>query len=222
ARGFFTTRVIGVQINEGIRMLAEGVHPQSVEQAAWQAGYPVGPLAIMDELTFTLPRKLREETKAAVIAAGDTYVPSVSDEVIDIMIDKYGRTGKAGGAGFYEYPANGKKYIWPGLVEHFWKPEVQIPMEDMTERMLFVEAIEAIRAWEEGVINSAADANIGSIMGVGFPAWTGGVIQYVNNYKGKGLDAFIARAKELAAKYGERFEPPKLLLDKAAKGELFE
>jgi len=222
ARGFFTTRVIGVQINEGIRMLAEGVHPQSVEQAAWQAGYPVGPLAIMDELTFTLPRKLREETKAAVIAAGGTYVPSVSDEVIDIMIDKYGRTGKAGGAGFYEYPANGKKYIWPGLVEHFWKPEVQIPMEDMTERMLFVEAIEAIRAWEEGVINSAADANIGSIMGIGFPAWTGGVIQYVNNYKGKGLDAFIARAKELAAKYGERFEPPKLLLDKAAKGELFE
>src|SRR5690606_25606924 len=108
ARGCFTTRVIGVQINEGIRMLAEGVHPQSVEQAAWQAGYPVGPLAIMDELTFTLPRKLREETKAAVIAAGGTYVPSVSDEVIDIMIDKYGRTGKAGGGGFYEYPAGGK------------------------------------------------------------------------------------------------------------------
>src|SRR5690606_23431421 len=138
-----------------------------------------------------------------------------------IMIDEFGRTGKAGGGGFYEYPAGGKKHIWPGLVQKFHKPEVQIPMEEMKERMLFVEALEAVRAWEEGVISSAADANIGSIMGIGFPAWTGGVIQYVNNYAG-GLQGFIARAKELAAKYGERFEPPKLLLDKAAKGELFE
>lgn len=223
ARGFFTTRVIGVQINEGIGMLAEGVHPNSIEQAAAQAGYPVGPLAIMDELTFTLPRKLREETKAAVEAAGGVYEPSVSDNVIDTMIDKFGREGKAAGAGFYEYPEGGKKYLWPGLVEHFYKPEeaAKIPFEDMKDRMLFAEAIEAIKAWEEGVINSAADANIGSIMGIGFPVWTGGVIQFVNNYEG-GLKGFIARAEELAARYGDRFNPPKLLVEKAEKGEIFE
>lgn len=223
ARGFFTTRVIGVQINEGIGMLAEGVHPNSIEQAAAQAGYPVGPLAIMDELTFTLPRKLREETKAAVEAAGGVYEPSVSDNVIDTMIDKFGREGKAAGAGFYEYPANGKKFIWPGLVEHFYNAETaaKISLEDMKDRMLFAEAIEAIKAWEEGVINSAADANIGSIMGIGFPVWTGGVMQFVNNYEG-GLKGFIARAEELAARYGDRFNPPKLLVEKAEKGEIFE
>ena len=223
ARGFFTTRVIGVQINEGIGMLAEGIHPNSIEQAAAQAGYPVGPLAIMDELTFTLPRKLREETKAAIEAAGGVYTPSVSDNVIDTMIDKFGREGKAAGAGFYEYPANGKKHIWPGLVDHFYKADdaEKIPFEDMKDRMLFAEAIEAIKAWEEGVINSAADANIGSIMGIGFPVWTGGVMQFVNNYEG-GLKGFIARAEELAGRYGERFNPPKLLVEKANKGEIFE
>ena len=155
-----------------------------------------------------------------MIAAGGTYEPSVSDEVIDIMIDG-SDAPEGGGAGFYDYPAGGKKSIWPGLVEKFHKPEVQLSMTDMKERMLFVEAIEAIRAWEEGVINSAADANIGSIMGIGFPAWTGGVIQYVNNYQG-GLRGFVARARELAGKYGERFNPPKLLVEKAEKGELFE
>lgn len=221
ARGFFTTRVIGTQINEGIGMLAEGVHPQSIEQAAAQAGYPVGPLAIMDELTLTLPRKLREETKAAIAAAGGKYVAPASDAIVDTLIDKFDRKGKSTGKGFYDYPAGGKKTLAPEVVKEFWKPGVSIPMEDMKERMLFIEAIETIKCWEEDVIRNAADANIGSIMGIGFPAWTGGVIQYVNNYPG-GLNGFVARAQDLAKKYGERFNPPALLLEKAKKGEIFE
>ncbi|HEY0663887.1 MAG TPA: 3-hydroxyacyl-CoA dehydrogenase NAD-binding domain-containing protein, partial [Thiobacillaceae bacterium] len=130
ARGFYTTRVIGTQINEGIGMLAEGVHPQSIEQAAAQAGYPVGPLAIMDELTLTLPRKLREETKAAIVAAGGKYVAPASDAIVDTMIDKFGRKGKSTGAGFYDYPAGGKKALAPEVVKEVWKPGVSIPMAD--------------------------------------------------------------------------------------------
>ncbi|MFZ5755967.1 MAG: 3-hydroxyacyl-CoA dehydrogenase NAD-binding domain-containing protein [Pseudomonadota bacterium] len=221
ARGFYTTRVIGTQINEGIGMLAEGVHPYSIEQAAAQAGYPVGPLAIMDELTLTLPRKLREETKAAIVAAGGKYNAPASDAIIDTMIDKFGRKGKSTGAGFYDYPEGGKKTIAAEVIKQFWKPGTDIPMEDMKERMLFIEAIETVKCWEEDVIRNAADANIGSIMGIGFPAWTGGVIQYINNYPG-GLNGFVARSQELAKKYGERFNPPKLLLEMAKKGEIFE
>jgi 3-hydroxyacyl-CoA dehydrogenase/enoyl-CoA hydratase/3-hydroxybutyryl-CoA epimerase len=221
ARGFYTTRVIGTQINEGIGMLAEGVHPLSIEQAAAQAGYPVGPLAIMDELTLTLPRKLREETKKAIEAAGGKYTPSASDAVVDTLIDKFDRKGKSTGKGFYDYPQGGKKAIAAEVVKEFWKPGIELPMEDMKERMLFIEAIETVKCWEENVIRNAADANIGSIMGIGFPAWTGGVIQYINNYPG-GMKAFVARARELAKKYGGRFNPPKLLVEKAEKGELFE
>jgi len=220
SRGFYTSRVIGAQINEGIGMLAEGVHPQSIEQAAAQAGYPVGPLAITDELTLTLPRKLREETKAALAAEGRKYVAPAADAIIDTLIDKFDRKGKSTGKGFYDYPAGGKKTLAPEVIKEFWKPGVEIPMEDMKERMLIVEAIETIKCWEEGVIRNAADANIGSIMGIGFPGWTGGTIQYINNYPG-GLNGFIARARDLAKKYGERFKPPALLLEKAKKGESF-
>ncbi|MFZ5723920.1 MAG: 3-hydroxyacyl-CoA dehydrogenase NAD-binding domain-containing protein [Pseudomonadota bacterium] len=220
ARGFYTTRVIGTQINEGLSMLGEGVHPQSIEQAAAQAGYPVGPLAIMDELTLTLPRKLREETKKAMEKEGKKYTASAADTVVDTMIDKFDRKGKSTGAGFYDYPAGGKKTLSADVVKHFWKKDVTLPMKDMQERMLFIEAIETVRCWEEGVIRSVPDANIGSIFGIGFPAWTGGVLQYINGYEG-GLKGFVARANELAKKYGERFTPPKLLADKAAKGETF-
>jgi 3-hydroxyacyl-CoA dehydrogenase/enoyl-CoA hydratase/3-hydroxybutyryl-CoA epimerase len=220
ARGFFTTRVIGNFINEGLAMLGEGVAAASVEQAAAQAGYPVGPLAIMDELTLTLPRKLREETKAAYEAEGKTWEPHPSEAVVDKMIDECGREGKAAGAGFYEYPENGKKYLWPGLKEAFGG-EKELPFEDMKERMMVAEALDTVRCFDEGVIESVADANIGSIFGIGFPAWTGGVVQYMNQYEG-GLKGFVARARELAERYGDRFEPPKSLVEKAEKGEIYQ
>ncbi|MFI1467302.1 3-hydroxyacyl-CoA dehydrogenase NAD-binding domain-containing protein [Streptomyces wuyuanensis] len=226
SRGFFTSRVIGQFINEGVAMVGEGVEPASVEQAAAQAGYPAKVLSLMDELTLTLPRKIRGETRRAVEEAGGTWTPHPADAVIDRLVDDFGRTGRSGGAGFYDYVDGRRAGLWPGLREHFAKPGVHVPFEDMKERMLFSEALDTVRCLEEGVLTSVADANIGSIMGIGFPAWTGGVLQYINGYEGgagvgRGLPGFVARARELAEAYGERFEPPALLVEKAERGEVF-
>ena len=217
ARGFFTTRVIGTFINEGLGMLAEGLNPVSIESAAAQAGFPVGTLAISDELNLTTMRNIRVATEKALKEAGETYEPAAADTIVDRMIE-INRGGKLAGAGFYDYPEGGKKIIWSGLAAEFASEGNEIPFEDMKERMLFIQSIETVRCIEEGVIESIADANIGSIMGIGFPPWTGGVIQYMNTY---GLRKFVARAQELAGKYGERFNPPALLIEKAEKEELF-
>ncbi|MGI5479692.1 3-hydroxyacyl-CoA dehydrogenase NAD-binding domain-containing protein [Streptomyces lavendofoliae] len=222
SRGFFTSRVIGQFINEGVAMVGEGVEPASVEQAAAQAGYPAKVLSLMDELTLTLPRRIRDETRRAVEEAGGIWQQHPADTVIDRMVDEFGRTGRSGGAGFYDYDEEGKRQgLWPGLREHFGTGgPAAVPFDDMKERMLFSEALDTVRCLEEGVLTSVADANIGSIMGIGFPAWTGGALQYINGYEG-GLPGFVARAGELAERYGERFRPPALLVEKAERGERF-
>ncbi|MFJ3207367.1 3-hydroxyacyl-CoA dehydrogenase NAD-binding domain-containing protein [Streptomyces flaveolus] len=233
SRGFFTSRVIGHFINEGVAMVGEGVEPASVEQAAAQAGYPAKVLSLMDELTLTLPRKIREEARRAAEETGQRWEPHPADAVVDRMVDEFGRPGRSGGAGFYEYGEDGKRTgLWPGLREHFGgsggrppgehstRPGHEIPFRDMQERMLFVEALDAVRCLEEGVLTSVADANVGSLLGIGFPGWTGGVLQYINGYEG-GLPGFVARARVLAERHGERFVPPELLLRKAERGETF-
>ncbi|GAA3378356.1 3-hydroxyacyl-CoA dehydrogenase NAD-binding domain-containing protein [Streptomyces sannanensis] len=220
SRGFFTSRVIGRFINEGVAMVGEGVEPASVEQAAAQAGYPAKVLSLMDELTLTLPRKIRNETRRAIEEVGGSWTAHPADVVIDRMVDEFGRTGRSGGAGFYDYADGKRAGLWPGLREHFGGPNGDVPFEDMKERMLFSEALDTVRCLEEGVLTSVADANIGSILGIGFPGWTGGVLQYINGYEG-GLPGFVARARELAERYGERFDPPALLLRKAERGETF-
>ncbi|WP_432040215.1 3-hydroxyacyl-CoA dehydrogenase NAD-binding domain-containing protein [Streptomyces cucumeris] len=224
SRGFFTSRVIGHFINEGVAMVGEGIDPASVEQAAAQAGYPAKVLSLMDELTLTLPRRIREETRRATEEAGGTWQPHPADTVIDRMVEEFGRPGRSGGKGFYDYDATtGRRgRLWPGLREHFGGDGegTRIPFEDMKERMLFCEAIDTVRLLEEGVLTSVADANIGSILGIGFPGWTGGVLQYINGYEG-GVAGFVARARELEAAYGERFAPPALLVEKAERGERF-
>ncbi len=221
SRGFFTSRVIGTFINEAVAMLAEGVHPVTIERAGEMAGYPAAPLQLMDELTLTLPRKIRAEFVAAAEAAGQEYAGHPADAVIDRMIDEFGREGRSAGAGFYEYGEDGKRtHLWPGLVEHFHDASVTPDLEDLKERMLFIEAIETVKCFDENVLMTPQDANIGSIFGIGFPAWTGGVAQYIDQYPG-GTTGFVARCKELADAYGDRFVPPASLAAKAESGEPF-
>jgi 3-hydroxyacyl-CoA dehydrogenase / enoyl-CoA hydratase / 3-hydroxybutyryl-CoA epimerase len=218
SRGFFTSRVIGTFINEAVAMLAEGVHPVTIERAGEAAGYPAAPLQLMDELTLTLPRKIAAEFRAAIEREGGTYEPHPAQQVLDRMVEEFGREGKAAGAGFYDYEDGKRAKLWPGLLEHFRRDDVSLPQEDLIERMLFAEAIETVKCFDEGVLITPQDANIGSIFGIGFPAWTGGVVQYIDQYPG-GTTGFVARCKELADRYGERFQPPASLVAKAESGE---
>jgi 3-hydroxyacyl-CoA dehydrogenase / enoyl-CoA hydratase / 3-hydroxybutyryl-CoA epimerase len=219
SRGFFTSRVIGTFLNEAVAMLAEGVHPVTIERAGEKAGYPAAPLQLMDELTLTLPRKIAAEFQAAIEREGGTFEPHPAQAVLDRMVEEFGREGKSGGAGFYDYDEDGKRAsLWPGLVEHFRDADVSLPEEDLIERMLFAEALETVKCFDEGVLLTPQDANIGSIFGIGFPAWTGGVVQYIDQYPG-GTTGFVARCKELADRYGERFVPPASLAAKAEAGE---
>jgi 3-hydroxyacyl-CoA dehydrogenase/enoyl-CoA hydratase/3-hydroxybutyryl-CoA epimerase len=218
SRGFFTSRVIGTFINEAVAMLGEGAAPSSIEQAGSQAGYPAPPLQLMDELTLTLPQHIRQETRKGVEAAGGTWVAHPSEAIIDRMVE-LGRKGRSSGAGFYEYDESGKRTrLWPGLSDEFGAATGDLPFEDMQERMLFAEALETVKCFDEGVLHTIADANIGSIMGIGYPAWTGGVAQYIDGYPG-GLPGFVERARILAKAYGDRFAPPASLVEKAEKGQ---
>jgi 3-hydroxyacyl-CoA dehydrogenase/enoyl-CoA hydratase/3-hydroxybutyryl-CoA epimerase len=218
SRGFFTSRVIGTFLNEAVAALGEGVPASSIEQAGLQAGYPAPPLQLMDELTLTLPRKIRVATRAAVEAAGGTWHPHGAERVIDAMVDIHGRSGRSTGAGFYEYDESGRRTgLWPGLRDAFGGTSTDVPFADLQDRMLFAEALETVKCFDEGVLASVPDANIGSIFGIGFPAWTGGVVQYIVGYPG-GLAGFVARARELAARYGDRFTPPPSLVARAEAG----
>ncbi|ORA85033.1 enoyl-CoA hydratase/isomerase family protein [Mycobacterium malmoense] len=209
SRGFFTSRVIGTFVNEALAMLGEGVEPASIEQAGSQAGYPAPPLQLSDELNLELMHKIAVATRKAVEGAGGTYVPHPAEAVVEKMIE-LGRPGRLKGAGFYEYVDGKRTRLWPGLREAFKSGSSRPPLQDMIDRMLFAEALETQKCLDEGVLTSTADANIGSIMGIGFPPWTGGSAQFIVGYQGPagtGKEAFVARARELAAKYGDRFLP---------------
>ncbi|KAA1422965.1 3-hydroxyacyl-CoA dehydrogenase [Mumia zhuanghuii] len=220
-RGFFTSRVIGTFINEAVAAVGEGVEPATIEQAALQAGYPAGPLQLLDELTLTLTQKIREETRVAVEAEGGTWEPHGADAVLDTMIGGLDRKGRSTGGGFYAYDESGRRTgIWPGLRETFASGSVELPLVDLQERMLFAEAIDAVKCLDDGVLTSVEDADIGSLLGIGFPPWTGGVLHYINQYAG-GPAGFVRRARELAAAYGSRFEPPASLVAKAEAGEVY-
>ncbi|MDR8364408.1 3-hydroxyacyl-CoA dehydrogenase NAD-binding domain-containing protein [Pseudomonas sp. JL3] len=218
SRGFFTSRVFGTFTNEGIAMLGEGVSAPMIETEARKAGMPVGPLAISDEVSLSLMSHIREQTAKDLRAEGKTLIEHPAFAVIDLLLKEYKRPGKAAGGGFYDYPATGQKHLWPELKTHFEKADGQISPKDIRDRLLFVQAIETVRCLEEGVLTSTADANVGSIFGIGFAAWTGGALQFINQY---GVKDFVARAQYLAEQYGERFTPPALLLEKAAKDALF-
>jgi 3-hydroxyacyl-CoA dehydrogenase/enoyl-CoA hydratase/3-hydroxybutyryl-CoA epimerase len=215
-RGFFTSRVITQYIDEAIAMVGEGVPIATIDRAGTQAGYPAGPLQLIDETSLTLPRKVRQEARRAADTAGVAWAEHPAERVMNQVIDEFGREGRRAGAGFYEYVDGKRTRPWPGFAEHYGT-DLDIPIEDVKERLLFSEALETVRTFEDGVLTSAADANVGSMLGIGFPRWTGGVVQFMNGYPG-GLPAFVARARELAERYGRRFAPPQSLVEKAAGG----
>jgi len=214
SRGFFTSRVFGTFVQEGLRLLAEGVHPAKIEMAALKAGMPVGPLAIQDEVSLTLSEHVANETRKALQAEGKDLPRSGADDVIETMIHQFQRKGKAAGAGFYDYPENGKKHLWDGLSH--WKKDTEMSEQEMIDRFLFVQSLDTLRCLEEGVLESVIDANVGSIFGIGFAPWTGGALQFLNQY---GLEKALIRANTLEVKYGARFKAPQLLIDKAHAGE---
>ena len=215
--GFFTSRTFGTYLDEGVRLLSEGAHPVQIDAMGKAIGMPVGPLAVYDEVSLELTRKAQATWKEMGVLDkwGDG---SITREVINTMVEEYGRGGRHHGGGFYEYAEDGGKTIWPKLYELYYKPEVAISQQDMKDRLLFRPVIESLKCLQTEVLRSVADGNIGSIMGIGAPVWTGGYIQFVNTY---GLQRFVDRCGELAAQYGERFAAPQIAVEHASSGELF-
>ncbi len=212
-RGFFTSRFIGAFVDDAIGMVAEGIAPALIENCAKHAGMPVGPLAITDELSIDLSKHAGDSQAKEF---PESYKPGRSVPVINKLFD-LGRLGKKVGKGFYDYDADGKR-IWLGLAEIYPLRQAQPSAHDLRQRILYVQAVEGARAMEEGVLLSPADGDVGSILGVGFPPYTGGPFCFID---GVGLPAFVAEADRLADLFGEHLRPPQLLRDMAAKGQTF-
>lgn len=218
SRGFYTSRVFGTYVSEGIAMLAEGVHPRSIEVAGMKSGMPMPPLALQDEVSLSLSLHVMEQTKKAMEAEGKTFTPHPAMSVVEKMVKEFGREGKKVSKGFYDYPENGEKHLWSDLTELYQTTDEQPSQQDLVDRLLYVQANETAKCYEENVVRTVADANIGSIFGWGFAPNQGGTLQFINSV---GVDKFVARSRELAQKYGARFEPAQILVAMAAKGEVF-
>jgi len=221
SRGFYTSRSFATYVMEGLALLLDGQHPRSIEMAGLQAGMPVGPLALHDEVSMSLSMHVMEQTKKDFAAEGKTYVGHPGEAIVVKMVKELDRPGKKAGKGFYDYPAagtKGEKTLWPELTKIYPLKE-QLPQQELIERMMFAQANEAARCFEENVVMTVADTNIGSIFGWGFAPHQGGALQYINAY---GVAKFVKRAEEFAAKYGPRFKPAAILVKMAAEGKRFE
>ena len=199
SRGFFTSRVFGTFVMEGATMLAEGIPAPLIEHAALAAGMPVGPLAVLDETSLALSVHVMDQTRADL---GTAFTPSAGELLVETMVKQLGRPGRAGGGGFYDYPAGEAKRLWPELKTRFERDGVMPSIDELKQRLLYRQSIETARCLAERVLTSTADANIGSIFGIGFPAWTGGAMQFIES---EGRARFIANADALAATHGPRF-----------------
>ena len=206
--GFYTTRVFVKYPFEGMAMLSEGIKATSIENAGKKAGYPVGPLALSDEVNIALIGRIRKQ----ILKYDKKNSIGPWDKVIELMVSNLNREGRSGNSGFYDYPKNEKKHIWGNLENYFPVSTNEIPEIDIVDRLLFTQIIEAISCYEKNIITSIQDANIGSILGLGFPSDSGGILQFVNNY---GVQKFKYRSLQLAEQYGKRFTPPKLLNEMA-------
>ena len=201
SRGFYTSRTFGTYVMEGAAMLGEGIPAAVIENAAVQAGMPVGPLAVIDETSLTLAVHVIEQTRADFEAEGRAYTATPGELLVEKMVQA-GRGGRAAGAGFYDYPPGQPKHLWPGLQAQFGKPDLVWDLREIKDRLLYRQAVETARCLAEGVLTTVHEANIGSIFGIGFPAWTGGALQFIY---GQGVAQFAARSNELALRHGEGF-----------------
>ncbi|MDK2757163.1 MAG: enoyl-CoA hydratase/isomerase family protein [Blastomonas fulva] len=213
SRGFYTSRVFQTLIHEGAAMLAEGVPPAVIENAAKAVGMPVGPLALLDELTFDLPLKIVDQ---AIEQVGESYVLPAGVGVLRTM-KQHGRSGKKAAAGFYDYPAEGGKHLWKGLAEIF-PASPSYDVEQLKQRFLYAQAVETARCLEENVIETSEDGDLGAVFGWGFPAWTGGTLSYIDTV---GTATFVRECDRLAQQLGSRFAPSAWLRARAASGQGF-
>lgn len=214
SRGFFTSRVFSQACNEANEMLREGVMPALIENAARQAGYPVGPLAVQDETSIELGHKIHVQTIEDI---GDEYKPQSAVDVAEKMYE-LGRLGKKYRKGFYEYPEDGPKKIWSGLAEAFPVSETQPDLQLIKDRLMTIQSLDAYRCLEENVLTSPDDGDIGSIFGWGFPPWSGGVFSYIDTV---GIKVFVERCDDFHKRFGERFKVPDSLRERANKNESF-
>lgn len=221
SRDFYTSRVYESYCNEGAWLLSDGVDAALIENLAQQTGMPAGPLASVDAVSQKLVHSVKSMAKRDTAAEGRDF--PAGDEPpyvwIDRMVNEFERQGKAYGAGYYEYPAGAKKFLWPELKRLQPAITQEVSHQDIKDRILFRQCIEAVRCLEEGVLHNVVDCNIGSMKGIGFPVYTGGQLQYINAF---GVAEFAERSKDLAARFGDRFAPPKMLLEMAANGGRFE
>jgi 3-hydroxyacyl-CoA dehydrogenase / enoyl-CoA hydratase / 3-hydroxybutyryl-CoA epimerase len=214
ARGFYANRCVGAYLLEGHLMLAEGVPPAMIETAARMAGMPVGPLSLNDEVAVDLVLRILRATKQQL---GEAAVNPVQERLLTILVEEHGRLGRKNGKGFYDYPEKGTKRLWPGLAalaERRLDPDT-IDVAELKQRFLVVQAIEAARAMEEGIVTDPREADVGSIIGFGFAPFTGGTLSYID---GMGAAGFVALCRTLAARHGARFEPPQSLVAMAGSG----
>ena len=214
SRGFFTSRVFSMACNEANTMLTEGVSPALIENAARHAGYPVGPLAVQDETSIELGYKIHLQTMEDM---GDAYKPGSGWEVSAKLVELE-RLGKKYGKGFYDYPEGAKKRLWPGLADLFPVSDQQPDVEEVKSRLMTIQALDAYRCLEEHVLMSPDDGDIGSILGWGFPPWSGGVFSYIDTV---GIEKFVERCDDYSQRLGERFTVPDSLREKANKKESF-
>ncbi len=214
SRGFFTSRVFSMACNEANTMLTEGVSPALIENAARHAGYPVGPLAVQDETSIELGYKIHLQTMEDM---GDAYKPASGWEVSAKLVELE-RLGKKYGKGFYDYPEGAKKRLWPGLADLFPVSDQQPDVEEVKSRLMTIQALDAYRCLEEHVLMSPDDGDIGSILGWGFPPWSGGVFSYIDTV---GIEKFVERCDDYSQRLGERFTVPDSLREKANKKESF-
>lgn len=213
-RGFYTSRVFQTFIHEGMALLQEGVAPALIENAAKMAGMPVGPLALLDEVTIELPMKIVKQAEAE----DPSYKKPVSYEVMRRMLDEFKRPSRKGGAGFYDYPEGAPKRLWKGLAEAFPVSAEQPSVDEIKLRLLYIQAIETARCLEENVLTHPADGDLGAVLGWGFPTYTGGTLSLIDTV---GIENFVAECDRLAQRHGVRFQPSPWLRDRAAKGQAF-